>query len=1259
MIFSQANTSLTIHLLLLACLAQLTHQVDFRGKSFSVRSTVSVNDNQQIFSYRIHESYSVEQQRAKLSYKLTSPIPSLPEEGTFYLDNNNHAALLLDNVAYRCTESSFENITSLLGLSKFSPSNDDLSTEKYIIGPARVLFYVTEHKDELKYLGPTKSRNHQAILYELKVETAQSNIKLYVYYDEILVIDDPSAFPIQVLISRIDDGESYSAWMYFSRLELIPLANSGPVSDVNNALLKSETQLDPFVFPLVAGCSGALVSKTSLLFADRSKGATRFSFKSEVEFIVPVNKAPVARSIKSFVAFDSALGSLRFDLEMSQQDSGVRRQLLNFKLNRMYHSIEIVSESWNIVDKVFELNQNDATISSTQCQVGRILVPDRRYKEGENVEQPSIGRILVGADKFLYMGRALVRGVPAKVYEAHEVSPPIWWDQPVAYQTTSGEWRLREPHTGAATQSEGSSYDIVVYVSDQDEQGPLLLMEMYKLRGKVSSSNDKESVRFYDFLWDLNHEAPNGDRPSQLFSLEDFCSSDLAQNQYARVDLLLAPKSPTSSTNLSCADGYKLESTEERHLALLAGLQQEFNLASTMIYDLQSRLLGSEGLGTEEQSQLNVALSFRVAEHPDDLVRLVYVGQGRIRRDYKGMRSTAFRRSFQACYFLAAHRSVDVYFGYDMEQKLCSVDLEQATGPFNGREDPTAFIMDPRNSMEIYRTSRTIDPIDAKSSDWLETMSRPEEKHKIIGKNLKLNQVGPENTDLEFVVKRARIDDQDYKTSLGEKGTRMRTDMIRGFGLVESSRLCKRILPTALRSTHQSPLSSYLKDSRSQMTYEQCQAACLNDMSCQSYSVCLRDSELRCVTSSLSLRSESTIQQLQDAIKVGKDSKRRRLLEIKMDDDEEVKLSQDPNCQLYNKIYLQLFREPISDIGRNLNMRRLHPVQSEEACAKLCLEKNIKLLNDDLSQARYSSLDDKEMSAKLSEMRSSQRNATNQFCKAFLYLDRLRLRGEVDESMIYKRLIESKRDKVERSTGLCIINDQQSRELADTMSENDKIVNMDLYQFKTEIFYEKQFSIALNASIMTDEEVGDYRKALRHSESTVVGEASLSRLNSLIARGHNFQERFFGVDESSCALACLMQSWGPWPACRSFDVAYEEQDLKKTSRVVCYLNSVTIHEAEESERFDLIKGPDERQHQLWHFEPRSGFVMEESDLSADMRETDLAQMLRNPYNLKFHSFNLFMFIIAGLGTGFFLGVKLGANISVLQRLAREDHDLLV
>ena len=169
-------------------------------------------------------------------------------------------------------------------------------------------------------------------------------------------------------------------------------------------------------------------------------------------------------------------------------------------------------------------------------------------------------------------------------------------------------------------------------------------------------------------------------------------------------------------------------------------------------------------------------------------------------------------------------------------------------------------------------------------------------------------------------------------------------------------------------------------------------------------------------------------------------------------------------------------------------------------------------------------------------------------------------------------------------------------------------------------------------------------------------------MSDFLARHNNIHEHVWAshFDDSQCALMCTLQTRGPWPACKSFDLI-----VYNTGNTLCRLNILTLEEAKKHGRHDLIDTNERRYFLMWHFEPRSGLIQEQMVIESQLKMAG-ARLSEAETDVHHKSSSDTVIIVSatlfGIVFGLLLGVGLGKillfKVDIVSRNTGDDEDLV-
>lgn len=1205
----------------------------FDENSFSLSTKYSLSAGLLNLGYEttvnIRESYSPEQQRAVFRFSVFKGgiDQGIKRKGEFYLDRKLKYSVLSNELEGTCRQMQVDEFLAYIYLDSFSVPDDLGKNNDLIVGPFRLLRLLNGHQSEFTARRDSMVSNLNAIAFDYQHDFPKFGkldfTLLYPREQNFVLSQDSVPLKIRVYVN----GKYHVGVFDFSRIfhhgddqhpEDIQMAFSG-MAAIDGYMLR----------PIVNNCSGALADKQMAPFAKYSPKTTKFSFKLE-----RVNPANPRRS-EAYVAYDARLGIMRID--DLDKDYNLKK-LINFRLNKIYH----VADSSNVKvsgDSLAVKPVDEDGGLRSKCIVAKLLpesamVP--RYM--------GIGKLVAGADNFVFMGRGQVRGFDANVYEATYSSLPLWLDQMITYKGENSIVDIRSPEQGIGRKSEIKYQTLLFVAADESKDTIPLMITIYKIDlGAIAVRSLTEQIfHLYDFSMDLT--SSDEEKVDELFSLHDSClqGSDIPQHGKVEISLI-------SDEILQDQQVQRLEADAFRNLELITNLQDKLGLPATMIYDIESKLTKRDRKGTR-----SIIFSFRVAEKLDQVMQLKYLGKGHV----SGEKFKA--NSFSDCLVEAGHAtSTIVNFAYDMERGYCAL-VQKA-------EELSSLF-------EMFKISQVKEDLRSSGSkEWLHRMSHGQELLGFIDTKFTLfNSDSDPNSNSKsvFSVQDIKVHpvkhEDDYITTSSSQvygGSRL-INKLSGFTLPESDSRSMIVRPYTLDEFNWKPADPKMADQLTDMTYEQCQSACLRQYTCRTFSLCIKPNEIQCILSTAKLDFISLGQQLTgaavSALKIGLG------VDVDLGDGGHMELIKQPNCEIHNKLFIDLFELP-HQVKQTISDRPVRAARSREECAEVCFAKTLQAIKSDvqISLQKLPYLDsnyDYFNSAQAEELTAAHLQATRSICSEFSYIYNAALRAwskDEQDDLMFKTIFDDV--PKEEAQGYCVY-----KRVRDPNRENnlkppvsDKLyIDMEIYFFKFETFFEKKFGVSLAKSRLSEESSEAYNEASQSKKYLTQDQMNL--LKNHIEMGDNFQATIH-AQAAKCAKVCFLQSWGPWPACRSFDITVKPEEKGK-SIVTCNLNSITVGQATKSQRYDLIIESDAQQ-KVWHYEPRGGFLAEKLYVDADsgFDQAEILSHIDRTFRMKIHPFGVVMLLIVGIVTGVFLGMKLGQQVA--QRMStfngNDDLDSLV
>jgi len=581
----------------------------------------------------------------------------------------------------------------------------------------------------------------------------------------------------------------------------------------------------------------------------------------------------------------------------------------------------------------------------------------------------------------------------------------------------------------------------------------------------------------------------------------------------------------------------------------------------------------------------------------------------------------------------------------------------------------------------------------------------------------KLNQIyegsrhvgdAKDHLDLQFTVTQLELHNKNWfqksrmtKTD-SQSGSATITVNFDGLGLVEWGPLVWR-LPLSLDSwwVAAEDSSARLVESSEATQIDECKLACLMDLKCRSYSICMQkgadysssrlsSNKVDCLLSSVDLRSYKLRANLKSwlAIKLSTKTKENDTisLDYRDDDNEEQKVHFKVNrrCQTRAKHALQMFRRSSSrtDFVQGYldgleGSDKLKGVADLEECAELCLGNNRKYLEDaefprkvKPSGGQNSSTTESGNSGQsLAEKDSDGRErTTDSWCSMFIFFDAQRLESAPP------KLVGKLNSLGAELGGLCAYGSEAtmgSPNIAREPNEGPNEHQLPREPFDTyELVYSSLYRRQPNVRLKLPESGPPTSNSLRQAYAYVQEPERCARVCFL-------QEvefvRNFHTDNGAAGEAEVESGdvYGD-VLCKSFDFIQTKSIANPAQTInYCIFNSLSLIEAKEIDKKSAgnsEKLVDYEPHGLasyWHFEPHESIQMD-PHLRPNWRKVDeqrspkrykSASSRRSKVKMIFlRTFSLLIIFLLGLASGYLVtprsldSLKEGPLHAIVQRL---------
>lgn len=1180
---------LILTLVAISDLAGAGRGVDNIGRldKFKLKSRIRYVYGTLLHQIDVEEYYTKSQRRARVDfvdYKTVEFEGGLQKSksGSYIYDEAKE--LLIKFSDFKCEVTKLEDMDNMIEFDFLGPMEHSAENINLLNGPTKLVDLINKNRAGLV----KKDESGKIIIKnnELNRFTLQLNRKVFLtlYYDLSATPKSESGIFVPKFAHISTDSEMIT--IDYGYLEVLDEEARKSVAGLH---YETDIIIDLFSIPTEIGCSRLLQPTEIDYFADKLN--SRASFQAHVAHF------GVGRDYlegKLSVAYDGNLRSLRVDMTESNTDVLTTQQVYNFKINRAYDILRRSEDTYAVVNDVLDSSGSDNMLKQ-QCVASQL----NKLSISSSWDENSFSELITGSKFYVYMGRGVLRGIPVRIYESVKTQPPFWLEQPVLYYDENNQLHERFAQPTQMGDNFSILLSTVLFLADSD--GRPLLMTVHETEGFTTTMSLRR-LDIHNFVWDLSTSSIDTNRAVDLFSLTEACRGETdGAGGASHYEMLLENEGDYPPASFEV-----LTNNHLRNLAFLAGLQDVFLMPIIMISDVQTYLTREpkELIGPAEKDRQKqpgafaMVASFKFAEHTTDQIVIRSIGRG----EPKWIMPIRVH-SFQACSMLAAHHKSFITFGYNQHLRDCYIgrprDTEQLDDLEFEMQDDGGIIN--YHSTEVYSLKHKVDFI----MKYLGMQGTYENSRLSIVKQTKKLFIGTDKdraTRIGFDIKRLHIHRSRQNIDLTQMDSNNATfgdiGRIDGFGFSEDSQLTKVVEPDSIR------------DNDNQLgfiSFEACQASCLQNMACESFSVCIRGSNNECVLSGLVIRSKDAVKQLDWSLPLGKIT----TLELH---GTSIDVKRHPNCAIYNKNSLVFFQSPsimTVPLSKMLDIKPMK-VSGIEDCAAQCVRLNLMAIK--YQQDSASKDTDGRTVVRVS-------NWTPKICSHFEYIDASSIVGLNEEARgvaLNSFGIELDEPEQSQSHGLCfwkpeLINGSKSDITPAGSSPEGPALKIKLeverYKLNPLMFYEKSDNVRLYRSNFPTQIEEIMSKVAEHSTELLFG-INLEPIESLryyIENAENNQMEYNALDELACASACFSQISGMWPVCKSFDIIFEMSD-DKPSKIRCLLNSITLTEARRKGRNDLIgKQKANSKSMVWHYEPKLDLAINEIEkvdaLRAYLRRT--------------------------------------------------------
>lgn len=480
------------------------------NNSFKIRSSIHrVNGEGKQVSVPVTEYYSASQKRARIDY-------TIKDSFQFYFDAKSTNCLICSN--NKCISHMKYDLEIDLFGSDYKQMGGVLnmidSHGGHLVGTVELLYFIIGKANNLQ--PKEKDANDDELEVDLVLKTDKHGLVnvavFYQHQDENLIQAND-----KIRIRFYFQETSKTVEIIYFDCQLLNGYHLESEYDLVARGMSAEVSHDIFSFPLASSTGLQTISIDN--YQRTSNSDLQFSFTAKV------HQRANDKSLRIFVAHDGVTERIRVDTEQTSNFQDISShdttRLFDFHLNRKY----------------FYPSKLDVKSRTNQCYVHPI---------GQLVDQYThISRFIFGGDKFVNMGRAKVRGIDATMYEIADCNFPYIFDDPLVYEDLHTNHKYRYNNANGLNDEEPSRARVVVYiaVSTNKNSSTLvrpkdepLLIEVYEK--KADGESPALQIEVHNFQWKLV-EAPNGQRPNELFLLQDSCSNPEDGSKHSELELLL------------------------------------------------------------------------------------------------------------------------------------------------------------------------------------------------------------------------------------------------------------------------------------------------------------------------------------------------------------------------------------------------------------------------------------------------------------------------------------------------------------------------------------------------------------------------------------------------------------------------------------------------------------------------------------------------------------------------------------------------
>lgn len=1184
-------------ILIQSCIPQ-TQAFKMSSTSFSLPAEIEYQREKYTNSYvDVEEFYSFQEKRAKIkltlsesNFHLCSKVSRRYTWVTIYKDE--YGLVSNDHNNNECKPIVQQSVDTYLRL-PWQIKYNDTGPENWIIGTARILSFSEKMTKFKQYDQSNSDAFFVAYKYTLAGQHVGS-LEVIERYSILEIESKNNQYPNEMIF--IDAHEQSKTIIKFGLL--MPILNGDDLDqDASEETLSWDlTTRSAFSLPPMK-CSPTLgenrrVDLMRLMHPDSTEylKVIRYSFKTRITIdqSIGINKREV-QDWSSNVVYDEKSGAM----------------LIEYQRHLVAHEHDETIKLRQVI-----IDNNIVSYYSSAARKNRFV-----YHRDERIVDSlsDLQKVLLGHEgKFIKLGQTYVRGVRADIYEATKTSAPIWLARPIKIKHNSDQMNVN-PYWRELDNLPANQLTTLVYVSHLEKPDSRVSgdsLEVLAMQIINPRLNLHISIDIYDFTWNPAKERasitiqPLDESPRAL-QVELLIASEVGQKPWFPPESFEAR--PQRDRAIQDALIKTIDHVEFNPIGFL-NFETKLPAGYNRDHSTRTRFMASfETLDLRDARSLQVISYGKIPLHPHatetQILDVI---------DFSLCLSMAINQAESSTQI---QQSIMYYFAYEPVEGLCFL-LDNEIN-WNQNIDDEKGTLELYAVFQLYNNNHLLPVLDS-------------DPFSLIGKTFKVMEYESHS----FVIEDAKIRVLSEGASDKDGGEFERSNYL-GFGFSdEMPQLIKRV--NAYDYTH----APNMTRSRPMQSLDDCKAVCLADDQCESFSYCPRPGDVKCFISKLDFKRSGIVDELaKEAANCTKTPLAPFEIQVDfLDRKVKVKFERHPSCEFHSSVHLELFQElekPNFFMGLTAS---LASHQGPGSCAKICLNRNIKLIKGSSDGENF----------KKNETRKERHlGLLAKFCSNFLYLPvpqefapaKLKNSNDTSSLCLFKQadLLDSK--EIVKLEEFIPYSDEYPQQQNDLIKKTARE-----FEFRFEWLYEQVGGVRLLESPLNGSLTRAYRDLTR---GLLPDPELLKMLKTIHLMGANFISILASnTNERTSAEHCFMQDnyLAPWPACESFDlIMYPNKYQVNRAGYVFQLNSNTLSELMKNQeaRGKLI----EYEQQQDRFTPRKRYIHYEPRFALRSLLDAFSTDLDNPDEgtkvwTGFDTLGVILVLLLGQLMGLLIGVKL-------------------